>query len=77
MNKEALMPYSIFEEYIELDFAGRKYSSIKDHGPYLRIVYGDDYMEVPTEKRVVPFVDVIDCNKCWKEFVEQKIDKQQ
>ena len=42
------MPKEWFENYIELDFEGKKYSAISHYDDYLRQLFGD-YMELPPE----------------------------
>lgn len=43
----------MFEEYIELEFEGRKYKCIKDYDTYLKRLY-KNYMELPPESSRIP-----------------------
>lgn len=45
---------SIFDEYIEVEFEGKKYKAPKGYNEWLTIIYGN-YMELPpVEKRISP-----------------------
>lgn len=52
MGVENLVDYDIFNEYINIEFEGKSYRSIKEYDRYLTKLYGD-YMQLPpVEKRV-------------------------
>lgn len=48
-----IIPYSIFDEYVYLDFEGKKYEAIKNYELYLTLTYGD-YMQLPPEEKRIP-----------------------
>lgn len=49
-----IVPCSVFDEYEDVEFEGRKFMAIKRYDEFLRIVY-NDYMQLPPEsERVNP-----------------------
>lgn len=46
------IPREDFDEYIDVEFEGRLFKSIKNYDNYLRMVYGD-YMQLPPEDKRV------------------------
>lgn len=56
-------PRKIFEEYIDVDFEGMKFRSVKEYDALLRQIYGD-YMQLPPEEQRTQHHDV-DCY--WKD----------
>lgn len=72
MKKYVLMPYSIFDEYVELSFEGKKYRCIKDYHIYLSAVYGENYMDIPPEeKRTMHLPKIIDCDNSYLNYIKK------
>ena len=53
-NWKAVQNKRYFVEFINVDFEGRKYLSVKDYDEYLRSMYGD-YMQLPPEDQRHPY----------------------
>ncbi len=71
MRRNKVMPYSLYEEYADVEFEGKTFKCIKNKEKYLRIVYGDDYMQLPPEeKRVTHLAEVVDCHKPYTEYTK-------
>ena len=72
VNKEHLFPISLFDEYDTVLFEGKPYSCVKDKETYLRLRYGEDYMQLPpVEARVMHLADIIDTEKSYKEYIKK------
>ncbi len=66
------MPYSWFEEYTTITFEGKEFSVITNYKGYLERIYGD-YMTLPPEdKRVVHLAEIIDCERPYTDYVDEK-----
>lgn len=50
--KPFVIPSSIFDEYIELDFEGHRFMAVKQYHEYLSLMYGDYMTPPPVEERV-------------------------
>ncbi|EID83893.1 LPS biosynthesis protein [Treponema sp. JC4] len=46
------MPGNLFDEFVDVDFEGRKYKSVKDYHTYLSNIFGD-YMQLPPKEMQV------------------------
>ena len=65
------MPYKIFEEYEETEFEGKLFSTVKERDEYLKIVYGDNYMDLPPlDKRVVHVAKIVDCHASYTQYID-------
>ena len=53
-NWKAVQDKNYFEEFVDVDFEGRKYMAVKDYDDYLRHGYGD-YMQFPPEEQRHPY----------------------
>lgn len=47
------LPRKCFDDFIEVEFEGRKFKAFKDYHTYLTMAYGN-YMELPPEKEQIP-----------------------
>ena len=69
--RNKLMPYKIFEEYEETEFEGKLFSTVKERDEYLKIVYGDNYMDLPPlDKRVVHVAKIVDCHASYTQYID-------
>ena len=69
LNKERLMPYSIFEEYDTILFEGKPYRCVKEKEAYLTAMYGANYMQLPPpEARVMHLADIIDTEESYLKY---------
>lgn len=48
-GKDYLYPANIFDEVMDVCFENHSFKILKEYDAYLRITYGDDYMELPPE----------------------------
>lgn len=46
-----ILPKTITDDYCEYDFEGHRFMGIRDYDPYLKCMYGPDYMTPPPENR--------------------------
>ncbi len=51
------LPGKCFDEFVELEFEGRKFNAFKDYHLYLSTYYGD-YMTLPPKEKQVPHLTV-------------------
>lgn len=58
-----ILDANVFDEYIDLDFEGRKFKTIKNYNAYLKSIYGD-YMKLPPEEERVGHHDIV---AYWKD----------
>ena len=71
-NKEHLFPISLFDEYDTILFEGKPYRCVKDKETYLRLRYGEDYMQLPPpEARVMHLAHIIDTEKSYTEYIKK------
>lgn len=65
----SIYPRSMFEEYTEIIFEGRKFSVVKDYENYLQISYGN-YMKLPPEeeRQAAIHARFVDLNKSYEEY---------
>lgn len=52
-RQKDIYPFSLFDDYDEVEFEGHKFMSIKEKNQYLTITYGD-YMQMPPLEQRVP-----------------------
>ncbi len=71
-NKEHLFPISLFDEYDTVLFEGKPYRCVKDKETYLRLRYGEDYMQLPPpEARVMHLAHIIDTERSYTEYLKK------
>lgn len=71
------VPFSLFEEYIELEFEGNRFLSIKNFDYYLRRYYGN-YMQLPPVEERVSHHDLLfhtDLEMSKSEISNMKLSK--
>lgn len=51
--KNTRVPKSFFDDYVDVDFEGKKFKSLKEYDFYLRAIYGD-YLQLPPKDKQVP-----------------------
>ena len=47
------VPKEMFDEYVDVEFEGKRFKAVKDYDTLLRVRYGD-YMQLPPEEERVP-----------------------
>lgn len=64
-----VFPRSMFDEYVEIDFEGQKFSIVKNYDLYLKIQFGD-YMKLPPEEERGTHIHALkfDLKKSYKDY---------
>lgn len=76
VERKKLLPFSMFTEFQELEFEGKKYQCIKNTHDYLVAMYGEDYMQLPPEEdRKIHLAQIIDLEKPYTYYIELQKQK--
>lgn len=64
-----IVPKTISDNYCEYEFEGHKVMGIRDYDPYLKAMYGPDYMTPPPEKdRFQHLFDYLDLDHPYRDY---------
>ena len=66
---------SIFENYTDIEFEGKRYMIVRDYIEYLQVRYNRTDFREPKEKQVAPHITYVDFNLPYKEYLRQQTDK--
>ncbi len=76
LKRKKLLPFSMFTQFQELEFEGKKYQCIKNTHDYLVAMYGEDYMQLPPEEdRKIHLAQIIDLEKPYTYYIELQKQK--
>ena len=66
---------SVFENYTDIEFEGKRYMIVRDYIEYLQVRYNRTDFQEPKEKQVAPHIAYVDFNLPYKEYLRQQTDK--
>ncbi len=69
-DREKIMPIEWFFDVGPITFAGVEVLGLKEYDKYLKVIYGDDYMELPPEsKRVTHRAKIVDTKRPYTDYI--------
>ena len=60
---------SVFENYTDIEFEGKRYMIVRDYIEYLQVRYKRTDFREPKEKQVSPHITYVDFNLSYKEYL--------
>lgn len=68
-----IIPKKYFDCCCYVDFEGKKFPAPSNYNDILKMLYGENYMEIPPieEQKSVHGSVVIDCNNSWKKYIKK------